>query len=95
MWRDGTGWNVGRNDSPDDPRYGFLRDADYVSGAALLIRRELFERAGGFSETFAPAYYEDVDLCFTFARWVIASSISRAPSSFTTTALRRETSDPA
>jgi O-antigen biosynthesis protein len=64
VWRDGTGWNVGRNESPDDPRYNFLRDADYVSGAALLVRKDLFERLGGFSEEFRPAYYEDADLCF-------------------------------
>ncbi|HTA39546.1 MAG TPA: glycosyltransferase [Candidatus Acidoferrales bacterium] len=65
IWRDATGWNVGRNESPDDPRYNFLRDADYVSGAALLVRKDLFERVGGFSTLFAPAYYEDADLCFT------------------------------
>ena len=65
IWRDATGWNVGRNESPDDPRYNFLRDADYVSGAALLVRKELFDRVGGFSTTFAPAYYEDADLCFS------------------------------
>ncbi len=95
MWRDGTGWNVGRNESPDDPRYGFLRDADYVSGAALLIRRDLFELAGGFSEMFAPAYYEDVDLCFGVRSLGIAWCTSRSPSSSTTTALRRATSGPA
>lgn len=64
IWRDGTGWNVGRHESPDDPKYNFVRDVDYVSGAALLVRRELFFQVGGFSDEFRPAYYEDVDLCF-------------------------------
>ncbi len=64
VWRDATGWNVGRYDSPDDPRYNYLRDVDYVSGAALLVRRDLFERVGRFSDDFRPAYYEDADLCF-------------------------------
>lgn len=64
IWRDGTGWNYGRGESAADPRYNYVRDTDYCSGAALLIRRDLFERLGGFSEEFSPAYYEDVDLCF-------------------------------
>jgi glycosyltransferase involved in cell wall biosynthesis len=29
-----------------------------------LIRTELFNRLGGFDRRYAPAYYEDVDLCF-------------------------------
>ena len=33
-------------------------------GASLLVRRDLFERLGGFDRRYAPAYYEDVDLCF-------------------------------
>lgn len=64
IWRDATGWNVGRYDSPEDPRYNYLREVDYVSGAALLVRRDLFERVGRFSDDFRPAYYEDTDLCF-------------------------------
>lgn len=64
IWRDATGWNVGRNENPNDPRYNFLRDVDYVSGAALLVRRDLFFQAGGFSDELSPAYYEDADLCF-------------------------------
>lgn len=64
VWRDATGWNVGRNQLPDDPRFNFFRDVDYVSGAALLVRRDLFFQVGGFSDEFRPAYYEDTDLCF-------------------------------
>jgi len=64
VWRLGDGWNWGRDRDPNDPLYCYLRDADYVSGAALMIERALFAELGGFDELFAPAYYEDTDLAF-------------------------------
>jgi len=64
IWRLGDGWNWGRGADPNDPRFCFLRDSDYVSGAALMIERELFAQLRGFDEHFVPAYYEDSDLCF-------------------------------
>lgn len=62
IFRDGLCWNHGRFEHPDDPRFGFVREVDYVSGAALAIPRALFERLGGLDTHFAPAYYEDADL---------------------------------
>ena len=35
-----------------------------MSGASILLRRDLFEELGGFDPVFAPAYYEDTDLAF-------------------------------
>ncbi|MFN2597876.1 MAG: glycosyltransferase [Pyrinomonadaceae bacterium] len=64
VWRDGAAFHHGWGGSADDPRYAFARDVDYCSGASLLIRRDLFERLGGFDRRYAPAYYEDADLCF-------------------------------
>ncbi|HSC10407.1 MAG TPA: glycosyltransferase [Rhodanobacteraceae bacterium] len=64
IFADGSGWNYGRFDDPADPRYNFRREADYCSGAAILIRRELLGRLGGFDTRYAPAYYEDTDLAF-------------------------------
>ena len=38
-------------------------DVEQPAGAALLVRREAFEAVGGFDPAFAPAWFEDVDLC--------------------------------
>ncbi len=59
---DGQPANYGRFQDPLDPRFNFLREADYCSGAALAIPRLLFESLDGFDPHFAPAYFEDTDL---------------------------------
>ncbi len=64
IFSDGSGWNYGRGQNADLPQYNFLSEADYVSGACLAIARKDFERLGGFDKRYAPAYYEDTDLCF-------------------------------
>ena len=64
IWRDASGHNYGRDQDPDDPKYNFLRDVDYCSGACLLVRSELLATIGGLDSRFSPAYYEDTDLCF-------------------------------
>ena len=65
IFSDGLGWNYGRGMNPNDPRFNFVREVDYVSGAALMIRKSLWRKIGGFDERFSPAYYEDTDLCFS------------------------------
>ncbi|MBC7708637.1 MAG: glycosyltransferase [Rhizobacter sp.] len=64
VWRDGSAWNWGRGQHRDDPRFNFVRDVDFCSGAALAISRELFVDMGGFDSHYSPAYYEDTDLAF-------------------------------
>src|SRR5205807_1108269 len=58
--------NASENGTLDRPEFRFRRDVDYASAACLLVRRSAFVDAGGFDPAFAPAYYEDVDLCL---RW--------------------------
>jgi GT2 family glycosyltransferase len=63
VWSNGEAFHYGWGKSPEDRRFTFAREVDYCSGASLLIRRELFEQLGGFDRRYAPAYYEDTDLC--------------------------------
>jgi len=55
-------WNYGRDGNPHDPRYNYTREADYISGAAIMLPRAIWRELEGFAEVFAPAYYEDADL---------------------------------
>lgn len=63
IWKDGSAQAYGRGDDPNRPMYGYVREVDYCSGAALLVDRALFEELGRFDEGYGLAYYEDADLC--------------------------------
>jgi len=63
VWRDGATQGYMRDASPLAPEANFVRDVDHCSGAFLLVRAGLLERLGGFEAEYAPAYYEDTDLC--------------------------------
>lgn len=64
IFSDGSGWNYGRFEDPAHCHYNFVREVDYVSGAAIALPRALFWQLGGFDPHYAPAYYEDTDLAF-------------------------------
>ncbi|MGA1839391.1 MAG: glycosyltransferase [bacterium] len=68
IFNDASGHNFGRGDDPYKQDYNYVREVDYCSGACLLVRRDLFEKTGGFDERFSPAYYEDTDLCFSIRK---------------------------
>ena len=64
LWNDGSAWNYGNGSDPALPEYNYVKEADYISGASIMIRRTLWEEIGGFDERFEPAYCEDSDLAF-------------------------------
>ncbi|MHB8086544.1 MAG: glycosyltransferase, partial [Dehalococcoidia bacterium] len=52
VWSDGTALGYGRGDDPEKPEYSYLREVDYCSACCLLVRRELFEKLGGFDRRY-------------------------------------------
>lgn len=68
FWKDASAWNYGHLQNPEDPEYNYVKEVDYISGAAIMIRKSLWTEIGGFDEQFAPAYYEDSDLAFEVRR---------------------------
>lgn len=63
IWNDGSCEGYGRGQDPWAPEFQFQRDVDYCSGAFLMLPCSLFNRLGRFDMAFAPAYYEETDLC--------------------------------
>jgi GT2 family glycosyltransferase len=54
-----------------------LLDADYVTGALVVLHRAMFEQLGGYDELFSPAYFEEADLCLRArqAGWRVVSCL--------------------
>jgi len=64
IWKDASGWNFGHRQDPEAPEFNYVKEADYISGASILIRTDLWKKIGGFDSRYAPAYSEDSDLAF-------------------------------
>lgn len=62
VWSNGETLQYGRGRSHEDRRLLFAREVDYCSGASLLVRKDSFERTGGFDTRYAGAPYADADI---------------------------------
>lgn len=62
VFNDGSVWNIGRFEQAENARFNYVREVDYVSGAVLAIRKQVFDELKGFDPYFAPGYFEDTDL---------------------------------
>ncbi|MEO6607064.1 MAG: glycosyltransferase [Aestuariivirga sp.] len=68
IFQNGTTSCYLRYEKEDDPRALFMRDVDFCSGVFFILEREVFHRLGGFDDYYAPAYYEETDLCMRLRR---------------------------
>ena len=55
--------HIFKNCSYNDPRVNKSRNIDAVTGALMLIKREIFENIGYFDENFKYGGFEDTDFC--------------------------------
>jgi GT2 family glycosyltransferase len=65
-WRRGDSWMMGL-DEVDEGQYDMVRGVDFVTGCALLARREVIEKAGMLDPRFF-MYYEEAEWCVRAAR---------------------------
>lgn len=54
--------------SADNPKCCVSREVISVTGGCFMVRRQVFDKAGGFFEGYGTGYFEDVDLCFMIAK---------------------------
>lgn len=64
VWGSGNPWNYGHGQNPWDPRFCYARQVDYLSGAALMTTKSIWDQVGGFSSYLEPMYFEDTDFSF-------------------------------
>ena len=64
IWNDASGWNFGHHQNPELPQFNYVKEVDYISGASIMIRANLWNEIGGFDTYYSPAYCEDSDLAF-------------------------------
>jgi GT2 family glycosyltransferase len=48
----------------DIGQYNMIIDVDYVTGASIGIKKEVFKKIGFLEESYYPAYYEEIEFCY-------------------------------
>lgn len=66
VFQDGSTYGFGWGDQPQKEIFNQTCEVDYVSCA--LIRNSVFKDFGGIDTEYSPAYYEDVDICFSMRK---------------------------
>lgn len=61
-WPIGLAFHYGC-DEEDRGQYEHPREVEYVTAAAMGIRRSVLRKVGYLDETFFPGYFEDLDFC--------------------------------
>lgn len=64
IWASGNPWNYGNGMNPWEPRFCYARQVDYLSGAALMTTKAIWDEVGGLSHYLEPMYFEDTDFSF-------------------------------
>lgn len=80
VWASGNPWNYGNRQNTNDPRFSYARQADYLSGAAMLTPTSVWKELDGLSAYLEPMYFEDTDFAFKvraagYTTWFIPSSV--------------------
>lgn len=80
IWGTGNPWNYGNGQNPWEPRFSYARQADYLSGAAMMTTRDIWDEVGGLSSYLEPMYFEDTDFAFKirdagYSTWFVPSSV--------------------
>lgn len=50
--------------NPNNHEFNYVKEVDYVTGASVFTKKELWDKLGGFDEDFSPGYFEENDYCF-------------------------------
>lgn len=82
--KDGSAWNYGHLQDPSMPEFNYVKEADYISGASIMIRAKLWKQLGGFDETFSTSL---IPPCCS--RWARRWSIT-LPKAMTSAAAKRD-----
>ncbi|MHB1346009.1 MAG: glycosyltransferase [Candidatus Humimicrobiaceae bacterium] len=75
---EGKGFQIDYGLSTQKDIHSIERYLPFVNGGAMLVKKEIFMKSGGFDEDFF-AYYEDVD--FGWRLWVLGYKVVFAPKS--------------
>jgi len=61
-WKRGEAYNLGKGLKDNELKNDVKKEADFITGCALMIKKEVIKKIGLLDEKFF-AYYEDADWC--------------------------------